>query len=70
MKAILEFELPDEKEEFEMARRAGALSNTLHKFANWLRTQRKYSEDTTIDYEDLHDIFYSYVTECNVGDLI
>ena len=42
MKAILEFELPEEREEFEVATNAGKLVAALCEIKNFLRTNRKY----------------------------
>jgi hypothetical protein len=42
MKAKLEFDLPEEREEFETAVKAGKVESALLEFANWLRAEYKY----------------------------
>lgn len=44
MKAILEFNLPDDNQEFELASKALKLYGTLWDFDVWLRTQIKYND--------------------------
>ena len=45
MKAILEFDLPDDSGEFRLASTAGDLYNTLWEMDQWLRSQYKYMSD-------------------------
>jgi len=43
MKAILEFNLPDDNQEFELASKALKMYSTLWDLDVWLRTQIKYN---------------------------
>ena len=43
MKAILEFNLPDDNQEFELASKALKMFGTLWDFDVWLRTEIKYN---------------------------
>lgn len=43
MKAILEFNLPDDNQEFELAAKALKMFGTLWDFDVWLRTEIKYN---------------------------
>jgi len=45
MKAILEFNLPDDSGEFRLASTASGLYNTLWEMDQWLRSQYKYMSD-------------------------
>jgi hypothetical protein len=47
MKAVLKFNLPDEKEEFDDAVRGGVYRAALSDMENWLRSKIKY--DDTLD---------------------
>ena len=53
MKAVLEFNLPEDRGEFELAQKAGSLQALLQDFDNWLRGKIKY-EDNLSDAE--HDL--------------
>lgn len=41
-KATLEFQLPEEREEFDQSVRAGELAAAVHDFSEWLRSRWKY----------------------------
>ena len=43
MKAILEFNLPEDNQEFELAAKALKMFSTLWDFDVWLRTEIKYN---------------------------
>lgn len=43
-KAILEFSLPEEQEEFNLACRAGAVVDVVRDMSEWLRAQYKYDK--------------------------
>lgn len=44
MKATLEFNLPDDSEEFDNACRATATKDSIEEFRTWLRNVVKYTE--------------------------
>lgn len=46
MKAILEFNLPEEREEFENAQNGGRYFSCLDQIRQLLREQRKYKDQT------------------------
>ena len=68
MKAILEFNLPDEKPEFNRANKAGAYYCALWDFSMFLREKLKYAELSESDRA-----FYEFIREefnnCT-GDLL
>jgi hypothetical protein len=45
MKAILEFNLPEDQTEYQMANDASKMFSTLWNMKQWLRTQVKYAPD-------------------------
>ena len=45
MKAILEFNLPEDKEEYQMVNDASKMFNTLWDMKQWLRAKVKYAPD-------------------------
>jgi len=49
MKAILEFDLPDDSGEFRLASTASDLYNTLWEMDQWLRSAVKYAPDAESD---------------------
>ena len=52
MKAILEFNLPEEKQEYQLAANATDYAITLEEFDNYLRGKIKY--DDTLTEEQCH----------------
>ncbi len=44
MKAILEFNLPEDKDEFELAQKAVNYSIVIHEMDNYLRARLKYED--------------------------
>ena len=61
MKAILEFNLPEESEEFELARNGAKLSCAISDFQNWLRNQIKhgyYAEEQMAVFERVREKFF------------
>jgi hypothetical protein len=51
MKAILEFELPDDQEEYEYAVNASKMYNALWQIKQLLRAKLKYNPDELTDVE-------------------
>lgn len=45
MKAILEFNLPEDQSDFDLAVNAAKVQSTLWEFDQWLRAQYKYMPD-------------------------
>lgn len=68
MKATLEFSLPDEKHEFELATNAVKWMSFAHEFEQYLRTEYKYNEDKYNDDQyktlsEIRDKFYELLNE-------
>jgi len=55
MKAILEFNLPEEQHEFLMATTGSDMLTVLHDMNQWLRTNTKYAPDSMS--EDTYEAF-------------
>lgn len=51
MKAVLEFKLPEENYEYNMANNASKYHSTLLEYDQWLRSKIKYDELTDEQYE-------------------
>jgi hypothetical protein len=70
MKAILEFDLPNDKEEFTMASTSGDLWQAVHSFDQWLRSQIKYNDNLTDEqqtsYQNIREKLYEELGRLNV----
>ena len=59
MKAILEFNLPEDNVEYEIATNAEKMHLVLWEMDNWLRTQYKYMPD-----EEYNEVAYNTYEKC------
>ena len=69
MKAILEFNLPEEDEEFRQAAKAGDMHCAIFEFSQYLRKKLKYedlSEQEARIYENVQAEFLGILEEYNV----
>jgi hypothetical protein len=53
MKAILEFNLPEDNQEFEYAKNGILYSIVLEELDNWLRNKYKYEDQETITIDEV-----------------
>lgn len=67
MKAILEFNLPEEREEFETANNGGKYLGALGDLANELRTRRKHWPEQATTWDDVHELFWSIIKEADIS---
>ena len=72
MKAILEFNLPDDKQDFDLATRASDLWYVLYQLDQDLRSKTKYaSDDLPQDkydaYEEVRDKLRELMSESNIS---
>ena len=72
MKAILEFNLPNEKWEFKIANESSAMHSVLWDMDQWLRGQTKYapddmSEDTYNAFELCRETLHESLNENNIN---
>jgi hypothetical protein len=51
MKAILEFNLPDDDHEFKMATTGASMHSVLWEMDQWLRSNTKYAPDSMPEHE-------------------
>jgi hypothetical protein len=67
MKAILEFNLPEDSVEYELANNAEKMHSVLWEMDNWLRAQYKYMPD-----EEYNEVVYNTYEKCRykLGELI
>jgi hypothetical protein len=59
MKAILEFNLPEDNIEYELVNNAGKMHLVLWDMDQWLRTQYKYMPD-----EEYNEVAYNTYLKC------
>lgn len=65
MKAILQFEIPEEKDEFTLATRGCDMWVTLFEFDQWLRSQIKYND--RIEYQEIRNKLYELLDTYNIS---
>ena len=65
MKAILEFDLNEEREDFDIASNAGKLVAALYEIKNFLRANRKYGPSTKKlgDLQKLNEEMWQEIVE-------
>ena len=72
MKAILEFNLPEDNVEYELANNAYKMHLALCEMDNWLRAQYKYMPDEEYNevayntYEKCRDQLHEFMNERNI----
>lgn len=64
MKAILEFNLPEDKADFDIAVKAGEFHTCLYEFSRWLRDEIKYHEKE--EYNPVSEKFYGILDEYGI----
>lgn len=60
-KVILEFNLPEDREDYEMHYNASKYFCAIHDIKNYLRSLRKHDDRESIPKEELIDAIYSYM---------
>jgi hypothetical protein len=63
MKAIIEFNLPEDQEDFDMFNQASNMHNVIWEMTQWLRQQTKYTPEGTS--EDTIKAFYECQDKLN-----
>ena len=71
MKAILEFNLPDDEDEYQMVSQGAKMHHTLWEMDQWLRSNIKYAPDTINEhtykaYEECREQLHQFLNENNV----
>jgi hypothetical protein len=66
MKAILEFSLPEEQDEFQTAVDAGKWKAVMWDLDNWLRQYTKYGDPKDVDAQNCRDKIYELLNERNL----
>lgn len=67
MRAVLEFNLPDDDADYKMAVHADKMYSSLLNIDNILRNYRKYKEDPKID--DLMDEIHNELVDCRLYEI-
>jgi rRNA-processing protein FCF1 len=70
MKAILEFDLPEEATEHLAATKAVALSAVIEELDNWLREQEKYAGKSEVGIAEARAKLRECCDDSGVGDLV
>jgi hypothetical protein len=64
MKATLEFELPMEREDFELAQNGHKYKIVLEDYDDWLRSLAKYQDKTEVSIEEARKKLREHLLEC------
>ena len=72
MKAILEFNLPDDQQEYDLANNALNFWRVLYELDQELRSKTKYAEDNLPQdkydaYQEVRDMLHELMTDNNVS---
>jgi uncharacterized short protein YbdD (DUF466 family) len=75
MEAILKFNLPEDREDFEMAVNAGKISALLFDYDQWLRSQIKYAPDEMSQekleaFEECRETLHTMLKEGNLLSIL
>lgn len=70
MKGILEFNLPEETQEFTTATKANSLSCVISEFDNHLRGLMKYEDLEQVSIQVMRDKLRQIINEYEVSDCI
>lgn len=68
MKAILEFNLPEESDNFETASNATKYRAILSDLYGWLRSKTKYEDIESIEVEQVKKKMIELLTDYNLSD--
>jgi len=69
MKAILEFNLPDDQEEYDLAVKAQDMMRSLNDVRNYLRAKSKYETEDEAKWEaynEVHQQFFEILNDNNI----
>ena len=67
MKAILEFNLPEEESEHRLALDGGKWMSACHEFAQWLRSIEKHTDRETLKVEEVRSRFYEELNSAGLS---
>ncbi len=68
MKATLEFNLPEEREELELHMKAGKVFSAVWEYAHWLRQICKHGDPDKVNAQACRDKLYEFLNEHEVND--
>jgi len=63
MKAILEFNLPQDEDKYKLCNRASSYFGALYQIVTTLRTKRKYEDCKTIPIEQIEQLVWDILQE-------
>jgi len=67
MKAILEFNLPEEEAEHKLALDGGKWMSVCHEFDHWLRSIHKYADRETLKVEEVRARLYEEIASSGLS---
>lgn len=70
MKATIEFNIPEEQNEFDITVKAHNLLNTLHEMSEWLRELYKYKDIETINTEEVRMKLWDLAKDNGVDNIL
>lgn len=65
-KYIIEFTLPEEREEFEIAIQAGKFHSALWDLSNEIRSRTKHLDDKSTTWDEVRELFHEVLNESGV----
>jgi hypothetical protein len=68
MKAVLEFDLPEDNAAYELAINAAKYNLALHAISREIRNMAKYQNRKSITVEELRKLFYTTLEECGINE--
>ena len=70
MKATLEYNLPEDQDEFDSARKGPMYKSFIHEFAEYLRRKTKYTDpDKPVTVDEVKDEFWQMLAGSDIeGD--
>lgn len=67
MKAILEFDLPEEDDEHKLALDGWKWKSACSEFAQWLRSIQKHGDQKTLKVEEVRSRFYEELNSAGLN---
>ena len=64
-KAVLTFKLPEEQSEYKLASSSAVLAAIIYDWTNFCRHKYKYSEEKSIDHDQLYSDWWKLLNEYN-----
>ncbi len=63
MKAIFEFQLPEDQNQFDLCRKGPENADAVQEVFGWIRAQNKYNDDLTEDQAEILESLKAHLIE-------